>query len=224
MVRLEERPWRASATILLDARARAHLLAPRGLAGVPTPGPEGDEAPPQDSLEWVVEAAASIGASFAHRGALLRVVTESGDLSPDGRAALGGEELLDRLAGVTASRVSSLSGGIERACRVAGDGPLVCLLGAVGAEDVAGLVRARSGPITDVAVLADVGSWADAGVVRGRRSLYTPSRAELGRQRDDAIALLRAAGWRVAVADCGTSVEQVWAELGTAAAVFGVPA
>ena len=29
MVRLEERPWRAQATLLLDTRARAHLLAPR---------------------------------------------------------------------------------------------------------------------------------------------------------------------------------------------------
>ena len=27
MVRLEERPWRAQATLLLDTRARAHLLA-----------------------------------------------------------------------------------------------------------------------------------------------------------------------------------------------------
>jgi hypothetical protein len=173
----------------------------------------------------VVEAAASIGSSFARRGTLLRVVTESGDLSPDARAGLSAEELLDRLAVLTASRHSSLAGGIERACRVAGDGPVVCLLGAVDADDVAGLVRARSGPVPDVAVLADVGSWADAGLIRGRRSLYTPSRAELTRQREDVAALLRGAGWRVAVADCRTPVEQVWAELGAApSGAYGVPA
>lgn len=225
MVRMEERPWRSSATILLDTRARAHLLAPRGLAGVPTPGPEGDPAPPPDSLEWVVEAAASFGASLARRGTLLRVVTDGGDLSPDVRGGLGAEELLDRLAGLTASRTSSLGAGVETACRVAGDGPLVCLLGAVGVDDVAGLARARSGPVRDVAVLADVGSWADAGVVRGRRALPTASRAELARQREDVAALLRGAGWRVAVADCRTPVEQVWAELGsTPPGTVGVPA
>jgi uncharacterized protein (DUF58 family) len=225
MVRLEERPWRASAGLLLDTRSRAHLLAPRGAHGTVVHGPDGDPAPPQDSLEWLVEAAASIGTSFARRGALLHVVTEQGDLSPGGRSGLGAEELLDRLAGVTPSRVSTLTAGIERACRLAGDGPVVCLLGAVGAEDVAGLVRARSGPATDLAVLADVGSWADAGASRGRRSLGTPSRTELARQREDAAALLRAAGWRVAFAGAGTTVEQVWAALGrTTAGAPGVPA
>ncbi len=45
MVRLEERPWRAQATLLLDTRARAHLLAPRH-APLPRIGPDGDDCPP----------------------------------------------------------------------------------------------------------------------------------------------------------------------------------
>src|SRR6185312_581993 len=70
MVRLEERPWRAQATLLLDTRARAHLLAPRR-GELPRIGPPGDDDPPPDSLEWLIEAAASIGTTLAQRGAAL---------------------------------------------------------------------------------------------------------------------------------------------------------
>jgi uncharacterized protein (DUF58 family) len=215
MVRLEERPWRAQATLLLDTRARAHLVAPRDAAahGAAVPGPPGDDAPPADSLEWLVEAAASIGTALGRRGAELRVVTDAGELTPAGARTLGPEALLDALAGVRPSKVSGLATGVELLGRAAGDGPVVCLLGAVGADDVAGLVRSRSGPTTDLAVLVDIGSWADAGLLRGRRAPSATARAELVRQREDAARLLRAAGWQVAVARADSPVEQVWREL-----------
>ena len=236
MVRLEERPWQAQATLLLDTRARAHLVAARNLVagghsghGGPAGGPAGDDRPPPDSLEWLVEAAASIGTLLARRGAVVRVVTEAGELRPAvGRGGLGPEELLDQLAGVRPTRISGLGTGADLVCRAAGEGPVVCLLGAVGADDVADLVRGRSGPSPDLAVLVDLGSWADVALPRGRRSLSGTARSELARQREDAASLLRAAGWRVAVARADQSVEQVWAELtlaGTAPAdPLGVPA
>jgi hypothetical protein len=90
---------------------------------------------------------------------------------------------------------------------------VICLLGAVGPDDVVELARARSGPTTDLAILADVGSWADDGAGRVRRSLSAASRATLDRQRDDAADLLRAAGWRVAVARADQSVADVWSTL-----------
>ncbi|MGY1603449.1 DUF58 domain-containing protein [Geodermatophilus sp. SYSU D00815] len=235
MVRLEERPWRAQATLLLDTRSRAHLVANRDAAArgaAEIAGPAGDDCPPPDSLEWLIEAAASIGVTLGRRGATLRLVTESGELSTTGgRGGLAPGELLDGLASLRPSKVSGLTAGVEELARAAGDGPVVCLLGAVGADDVADLVRARSGPVTDLAVLADIGSWADAGLMRGRRAPAATARAELDRQRDDAAALLRAAGWRVAIARADVAVEQVWAELtgpatvaGPAAGRLGVPA
>jgi uncharacterized protein (DUF58 family) len=218
MVRLEERPWRAQATLLLDTRSRAHLLAPRqpaGAAPVLTPGPAGDDCPPPDSLEWLVEAAASIGTAMARRGAVLRTVTDSGELLPtSGRGRLGPEDLLDRLAGVGASRVPGLATGIEQLCRAAGDGPVICLLGAVGPDDVGELIRARSGPTTDLAILIDLESWARTGLAVGRRSLSAASMGTLTRAREDAATLLATAGWRVAVAGAERSVGDVWADLG----------
>ena len=60
MVRLEERPWRAQATLLLDTRARATSLLPVGPA-------DGRGRLPRrgDTLEWLVEAAATIGTELA---------------------------------------------------------------------------------------------------------------------------------------------------------------
>ena len=228
MVRLEERPWRAQATLLLDTRARAHLVAPRirsnGTADGLRRGAAGDDAPPVDSFEWVVEAAASIGTELARRGAALRAVTDTGELVPaTGRGRLGPDDLLDRLAGLGPSRAPGLGIGVEQLCRAAGEGPVVCLLGAVGPDDVVELIRGRSGPTTDLAVLTDIESWADPTPARGRRSMSAASRGALATQREDAATLLRAAGWRVAVARADLSVAEVWAALGAAAAA-GAPA
>jgi uncharacterized protein (DUF58 family) len=222
MVRLEERPWRAQATLLLDSRSRAHLIANRDAAArgvAPPAGPPGDDNPPPDSLEWLVEAAASIGATLGRRGATLRVVTESGELG-GGRGGLNADSLLDALAVVRPGRASGLDAGVDLLRTAAGDGPVVCLLGAVGPDDVEALVRSRAGPSTDFAVLSDIGSWADAGLLRGRRAPSATARAELDRQRDEASALLRAVGWRVAVARADSTVEQVWAELTDAAPMW----
>ena len=215
MVRLEERPWRSQATLFLDARARGHLVVRRE-TGAPWPGPPGDPCPPPDSLEWLVEAAASIGTSLAARGSVLRTLTDSGELRPSGgRGGLTPDELLERLAVVRPSRVSDLAPALEQLSRAAGEGPVVCLLGAVGADEVVDLVRARSGPVTDAAILTDVGAWAQAGLGRGRRNLPGAARTELDAQREEVAALLRAAGWQVAVARPDLTVEQVWAELGS---------
>jgi len=218
MVRLEERPWRSQATLLIDTRARAHLVAPHlrhvGTAGVGRAA-GGDDAPPADSLEWVVEAAASIGTELARRGAVLRAITDSGELVPaSGLGRLSADDLLDRLALVGPSRISGLGVGVEQLARAAGEGPVVCLLGAVGPDDVVELIRSRSGPTTDLAVLTDIESWADPAPGRGRRAISAASRGALAGQREDAATLLRAAGWRVAVARADRTVAEVWAALG----------
>jgi uncharacterized protein (DUF58 family) len=230
MVRLEERPWRAQATLFLDTRTRAHLVAPAHLPSHVS-GPAGDDRPPPDSLEWLIEAAASIGSTLAQRGAVLRTITDAGEIAPPfGRGGLSPEAMLDGLATIGPSRVAELARGVELLCRAAGEGPVVCLLGAVGPDDVAGLVRSRSGPTRDAAILADIESWADAGLLRGRRALSSAARGVLATQREEAAGLLRAAGWRVAVARADRAVADVWAELGepayasTAAGPVGVRA
>jgi hypothetical protein len=106
---------------------------------------------------------------------------------------------------------------VEQVCRAAGDGPVICLLGAVGPDDVADLIRRRSGPTTDLAVLIDIESWADAWSASGRRGPSIATRGALARQRADAATLLRAAGWRVTEGRADRSVADVWADLGAPA-------
>jgi uncharacterized protein (DUF58 family) len=208
--------------LLLDTRTRAHLLAGRAADAVRTGAP-GDDCPPPDSLEWLIEAAASIGTALARRGAVLRTVTDAGELVPTlGQGRLGPEDLLDRLAAVRPSRVAGLAAGVDLLCRAAGDGPVVCLLGAVGPDDVAELIRGRTGPTTDSAILLDLGSWADAGLARGRRSV-SAARSTLADQREAAAALLRGAGWRVVVARADQSVSEAWAALGGPAGLAAAP-
>ena len=212
MVRLEERPWRSAATLLLDTRTAAHLAG----AGAPAGDAARDPAAPGDTLEWMVEAAASIGTHLLQRGAGLRVVTDTGELRGSGsRGGLDAGELLDRLAELAPSRVAGLDLAVEALRRAAVDGPVVCLLGLVGPADVAALVRARSGPGTDVAVLADPDGWLDGGAGRGRRPVSAGMRAELVARQADAARLLQAAGWQVTTVRPEQPVEQVWAQLGS---------
>ena len=102
---------------------------------------------------------------------------------------------------------------MEQLCRAAGDGPVICLLGAVGPDDVVELIRGRSGPTSDAAILLDIESWADAGLPRARRATTAVAHEVLARQRADAVQLLRAAGWRVVVARADQPVADVWAAL-----------
>jgi uncharacterized protein (DUF58 family) len=213
MVRLEERPWRSAATLLLDTRGVTHLT------GGSVAGPPGDPAPPTDTLEWVVEAAASIGTHLLRRGAGLRVVTDTGELSGLGsRGAMGADELLDRLAELTPSRLDDLDLAVEALRRSAADGPAVCLLGLVGPDDAAALIRARSGPGSDVAVVTDAASWLDAGALRARRPLSAGARAEFLARSEAAVRLLLAAGWQVVRARPDQTVDDVWSQLGAAGA------
>ena len=212
MVRLEERPWRAQGTLLLDTRARGHAIAPAREFPRTVPGPRGDDCPPADSLEWLIEAAASIGVALTRRGAAVRVVTETGELSP--ATGLGADQLLDRLAAVEPSRMVDLSAAMTTACRVAGNGPLICLLGAVGPDDVADLVHLCPGKGSHTAVLMDIAGWADVGPARGRRTGPGAARDALSAQREQAVAMLAGAGWRVTTAEAGQDVSDVWAALG----------
>jgi uncharacterized protein (DUF58 family) len=225
MVRLEERPWRAAASVFIDSRLSAHLL------GGTAAGPAGDPAAPADTLEWVVEAAASIGVHLLRRGAGLRVVTDGGELTPAlGRGPLGPDELLERLAELSGSRYPGLQTGIEALRRAGVDGPAICLLGLVGPDDVHALARVRSGPGSDVAVLVDAEAWLDAGASRGRRPLPAAARAELCTRQRQSADLLRSAGWQVVAVRPDQTVPEVWRQLGgpatgmASAATYAAPA
>jgi hypothetical protein len=165
-----------------------------------------------------VAAPASIGTALARRGCPVRLVTEAAHGPTREPAALGQEELLDRLATVGPSSVPGLTAAVARVRNGgATDGPLVCLLGAVGADDVGELARARPAGASGIAVLTDLAGWGVAARDRrlpGGTGRRLPNAQELTRQRVEAARVLQAAGWQVATARAHSSIELVWQELG----------
>ncbi len=199
MVRREEQPWQARATLLLDTRSSAH-------AG------EG----PASSFEWAVAAAASVGVHLVRSGYHLRLLTDTGATVEGGNLGLDGGSsdvegaLLDSLAVLQLSAGASLrdaSGGLRRG---GGDGLLIALLGALDLEESQLLARLRHGTTTAVAIVLDTPTWSV-----GTRSRVTPADVA------GSIELLRASGWRVLRARAGDSLPDMWDQAGRHAPAGG---
>ncbi len=180
VVRREEQPWQARATLLLDARARAH----RGAGSHPS----------TSSLEAAVSVAASVGVHLARAGYQLQVSTQDGPLlrggGPGGRDLAAQETegpLLDALAVLEPGQGPGV-GGMVAALRGTSDALLVAVLGGLEPHEAAELARRRPGRGTAVAVLLDVGTWA------GQPSAGA---APSGTAGAATAALLAAEGWRV---------------------------
>lgn len=134
MVRLEERPWRAGTTVLLDRRDGAH----RGRGA-------------QSSLEFAITMAASICAHLIGRGAPVTLVTEDGAALPTGQPA-GLDAVLDALAALRPSARAALTGP-----DLPTDTDLVAVLGALPSAQWKSLVARR--PRGGYAVLLDTATW-----------------------------------------------------------------
>jgi uncharacterized protein (DUF58 family) len=141
MVRQQEQPWQAQATILLDTRRVAH----RGTG-------------PDSTFEKAVSAAASLVVHLTERSYQVRLVTEA---DARGVRAQDREALLERLAEVRPSPLPSLGPALEFVRR--GGGLLVAIVAAGTTEplgespDVRGLLRAGQGHTSRLAVVASAG-------------------------------------------------------------------
>jgi uncharacterized protein (DUF58 family) len=187
MVRREERPWQARATLLLDTRADAH---------------RGDG--PGSSFEWAVSAIASVGAHTARRGYSLRLITDAG-------VAAGGAELtdegvlLDHLAEVQASRNRTMDAAAGPLRGAEGLGTLVAVLGLLDPEQAALLASTRSPNEVSIAVLLDANSWL---------GLSPRAQAESDAAYDASVEVLVRAGWRVVRARHGDRLPELWPTAG----------
>ncbi|MFJ1790469.1 DUF58 domain-containing protein [Kitasatospora griseola] len=187
MVRREEQPLRARATVLLDTRETAH----RGSG-------------PASSFEWAVSAAASIAVDLVQRGYQTRLLTDTGRAHPQHGANTTTAEtvgvLLDALAVVEHSDGGGL-GRAEEVLRLGGEGLLVAIVGDLDEDQTERLARLRRRAGGAVALLLDTGTWS------GLRHLFPDAADE---QADTAIGRLRAAGWTVLPVRAGDSLPTLW--------------
>ncbi len=200
MVRREEQPWQARATLLLDSRSVAH-------------GGEG----PASSFEWAVAATASIGVHLVRSGYHVRLLTDTGATIEGGNPSLDGGSsdvegsLLDALAVLQMSSHHTLRDASGALRRGGGDGLLVALLGALDPEEARNLARLRHGTTSAIAIALDAATW---NVVPSRNRL---SPADF----TGSVDLLRASGWRVLRVKAGDSLPELWGEAGRHASAAG---
>jgi len=184
MVRREEQPWQARATVVLDNRRHTHRG--RGVAS---------------SLEAAVSSAASVVCHLAARGYQVRLATASG-IHGDPRwhqheAATQTATLLETLAVVdTSSRVDLDADWLTDQAQ---GGLTVAVLGDVEERDRAVLRRMRHHTGAAVALVLDVEAWAG-----GTR----PDAVGPG------CRLLEEIGWRTSPLRPADRLEEAWLALG----------
>ncbi|MBS43167.1 MAG: DUF58 domain-containing protein [Nocardioides sp.] len=191
MVRREEQPWEARASVLLDHRLVSH---------------RGDAA--AGSLEDAVSAAASVVEHLARRGFALRLVTTDGTTVETARRRQGTvgdpSALLEALAVVAADHSPSLHG--PGVLEHTGGGITVAVLGDVTDADLGTWRRVAGRSSLALAVVLDVDAWTGSGTPGDEPS--DEARLRAGR--------LEHAGWRAAVLTPGGGLADVWRELGRA--------
>ncbi|GLW57286.1 DUF58 domain-containing protein [Kitasatospora phosalacinea] len=189
MVRREEQPLQARATVLLDTREAAH----RGSG-------------PASSFEWAVSCAASVSVDLVQRGYRTRLLTDTGFSVPDPGASGGASAaesvgtLLDALAVVEHSDGGTLARA-EEVLRLGGEGLLVAVVGELDEEQAERLARLRRRTGGAVALLLDTGTWA------GLRHLLPETGDE---QLTARVTRLRESGWTVLPVRAGDSLPALW--------------
>lgn len=182
MVRREEQPWQAHATILVDNRSRAH----RGSG-------------PDSSIERTVSVAASIARHLADQHFEVRVVAAGSDRRPAdeaGRIDTTAAHALEQLAVLETSGATGLrTDGLDDS---AIGGLLIAVLGAVSPEDLAALRRGPYSGGVALAILAAVDDWAGAAPSTSVNSPWESAR------------WLRRHGWSAEVLGRGGSLPAAW--------------
>ncbi len=176
MVRREEHQWRNSASVFLDTRRTVH-----------------SGSGPASTFEFAVSAAASIGAHLSEEGFRARLITEAGEIAPQGTFQ---DTLLDMLAVVSPSREASLAPGASGLARAGGQ--LIAVAGRMSREDAHQLAAARRGNAPAMALLLAVSAWTSEGA---------------GEDTAATAEILSAAGWRVAVVTASTPLAAAWQQL-----------
>jgi len=145
---------------------------------------------PASTFEFAVSAVASIGTHLSREGFRARLITDAGEIAPPG---LFSDTLLDVLAEITPSRIVGLRTGMSALADT--DGQLIAVAGRLSDDDARALATTKRGNAPAMALLLAVSAWTADGIAED-----TARAAEI----------LRAAGWRVAVATASTPLAAAW--------------
>lgn len=191
--------WRMSAkTGELMVRLEEHPWDPSALLLVDTRRSRHSGTDRHSSLEWAISAAASIALELVADRHRLWLSGPSGSLSDPSAHPRGGQTqgVLDALTDVEATDEASLDAALSNSSSLDASGVLLHVGGLLDADDAASLCAAAIRHSKPQALVVDPRSWG------------LPSD-----QHDDAVAMLRAAGWAVEQYGRGESVTDAFARL-----------
>jgi uncharacterized protein (DUF58 family) len=189
MVRREEQAWDPSASIVLDSRGSAH--AGRGM---------------QNSLEWAISAAASIGIHFLDDGFAIEIYEADGSLHISGamgqHSSASQELVISRLTDLRPRQTTMIHYAVESAT-VDRPGQLaIAIMGRMTARDAHSLLRIRRNRAHGLAMLLDVDTFTDE-----------PASEQQRAQHQLAGQILRDSQWRVIDVQRGMGVADAWSAL-----------
>lgn len=193
MVRREEQPWQARATVVLDNRALAH--AGRGAAS---------------SLEEVVSVAASVTAHLVARGHDVRLVTAAGPTaSTSGHQRVPAANLGPLLETLAVVEPDSRTVMDSAWLREPGSGEqVVAVLGRGRVDDQAFLDQLRRHAVAPIALVVDVDSRAP---VNSTGLTTAPSGTDdTSVNSRDRVRMLRAQGWRAGLVNREDPLDRTW--------------
>jgi uncharacterized protein (DUF58 family) len=188
-VRREEQPWQSRATLLIDTRAPAHSAGQLSA-----------------SFEYAISVAASVATGLVRGGFGVRLVDDVARIVADSHTTPGEANyaILDSLSDLRRSENATLLPMASRLIDESGGrGSIVAVLGRLSGPDAAALARTSPQGVRRLAVLVDPDAY-PAG-----SSMPSPGASAISAARE----VLRRAGWSVAVARSGTSIESLWWEL-----------
>jgi uncharacterized protein (DUF58 family) len=200
MVRREEQQWRNRVLLLLDTRRAAH-------------GGSGSAS----SFEFAVSAAASVGMHLAHEGLDGQLITDTGAVTATG---IFEDVLLNSLAVIKPSRSRDITPGL--AAIRGTSGLIVAVTGRLSPGAARQLAASRRDAGPAIALLLAVSTWSGQG--GDQRPAAGGNGGPATAETDEAAAILRAAGWRVACLDASTPLAAAWQQLSMFPATGSVPA
>ncbi|MBN1172980.1 MAG: DUF58 domain-containing protein [Micromonosporaceae bacterium] len=184
MVRREEQPWEARATVVLDTRVQAH----RG---------EG----PASSFEWAVSAVASVIVHLRQSQYRLLLATGDGARTETSQEPGGEGTILDHLAEIRMTSNATVPRLAEQLRQQSDTGLIIAAFGLLTPAEAELLATLRAGGTTCIALLIDSASWLGLGDADQRRA---------GQDHTAAALTLVRGGWRVIPVSHGAKLAALW--------------
>jgi hypothetical protein len=223
MVRREEQHWRNKATVLLDTRRMAHAGSGAG-----------------SSFEVAVSAAASVGMHITQEGLTGQFITDADVIRGE---VFFTDRLLDALSVIRMSSRRDLKHALAE-LRNSGAGVIIAVMGRLSAAEAEQLAACRTEGSQAIALLLAVSAWtgglrpgqpADEGSAAagpgtgpgassplagasdpGASEPTSAGQPGADRETIQTAAMLRTAGWRVAIIEPGTPLAVAWQGLSRA--------